>query len=239
MTYRWRAHRLKLIAVLLVATAVTSATIVVSRSLTQGREPSTRIETRSVGPSGQEGPIDVIVPNYPSNPGPAQTKGPYRLLPYGYEDPPGSAQPPQDPPCAKAEAGLNQQDLIRASNLYVTVGYVPAGFTYEPPTTDYLCGREVRDIVWRFLKRTGDAQAEISISRSRRALPLDVRVPPLDSWVTLEEGTVAGAPAIFVRSKPGQGGPQTLYIIDRGITTLILGDVADFNELVKVAESLR
>lgn len=221
-----------------IAVAIAAGAILGGRALTTGQEPSTRVERRDLGPSGQQGPVNVQVPNYPKNPGPAVVKGPFRILPYGYEDPPGSAPARSEPTCASPEAGLNVQELIRASDLYVSVGYIPAGFTYQPPTTDYLCGRQVRDIVWRFVKSLGDKQAEISISRSRRPLPLDVRTPPVDSWVALEEGTVAGAPAIFLRSKAGQGG-QSLYVVDAGITTQIEANVADFAELLKVAASLR
>ena len=229
--------RTRVIAAAAAITVVAAGTILGTRALTSGQEPSTRVEVRATGPSGQQGPVNVQVPNYPKNPGPAVVKGPFRILPYGYEDAPGSAPARSEPACASPEAGLDIPALIQASDLYVTVGYIPAGFTYQPPTTDYLCGREVRDIVWRFPGAIG--ATEISISRSRRPLPLDVRVPPVDSWVALEEGTVVGAPAVFFRSKPGQGGPQRLYVIDRGITTEIIGDIADFAELLKVAESLR
>ncbi|MHB8377717.1 MAG: hypothetical protein ACYDEB_12300 [Dehalococcoidia bacterium] len=226
-----------MIAVAAAIMVVAAGTILGTRALTSGQEPSTRVEVRATGPSGQQGPVDVHVPNYPKNPGPAVVKGPFRILPYGHEDAPGSAPARSEPPCGTAEAGLDISALIRASDLYVTVGYIPAGFTYQPPTTDYLCGREVRGIVWRFPKH-GTAN-EIIILRSRPRLPVDVRVPPVDSWVALEEASVRGAPAIFLRSKPGQAGGQELSFVSGGIYTRIEGGVADFGELIKVAESLR
>ena len=205
------------------------------------QEPSSRVEDRIGGPPGDEadtGPVHVVVPNYPANPGPAETYGPLRLLPWGYGDPPGSVK--AEPTCAAPGAALDDQAVLRASYLYVDEAsiYIPAGFAYEPPSSDYMCGREVRDIVWKIYRAGTSGGDGIQISRSPADRPLDVRVPPVDSVLVLEKGTIGNAPAVFLRSKVG-GGPQFIYMVDGGIATRIMGDGLEFSELQKVAESLR
>ena len=197
-------------------------------------EPSTRIETRTEGPSGQPGPIDVIVPNYPANPGTPWTSGPFRILPYGF-----NPTPPPAPPLATVtpDVELHSTDptMVASAPFFAKVSYVPAGFSYAEPWVSLMRAGKPTEIVWRF---PGKDAAEIQISRGLRSLPVEVSVPPPDSWVELKEGSINGNPAIFLVSKPGQGGPQSLYFVDGDVTTEIIGDVADFDELVKVAESL-
>jgi hypothetical protein len=50
---------------------------------------------------------------------------------------------------------------------------------------------------------------------------------------------VAGRDAIFLKRKEGMSGPHAIYFADGDIVTIIIGDVQDFGELIRVAESFK
>lgn len=211
------------------------AILLATRTGSSGQEPSTRVEQRATGPAGQPGPVTVIVPNYPANPGQSVTQGAFRILPFGYSDPANSTAIPLTP-CASPRADVADPALVAASGLAATVGYIPAGFTDSPPVASVVCGPSVQEIKWVF---HGKGASSVEIVRGRARLPFDVRTPPIDSWNTLEAGSVNGLQAVFLRNKPGQFGPQSIYFVEGNMLTIINGDVFDFSELLKVAESLR
>ncbi len=234
----WRISRTKLIAIVGILIIGSTAAIFWSQSGTQGKEPSSRVERRDVGPSGQPGPIDVIVPNFPADPGPAQTKGPYRLLPYGYVDPPPYVYPTAKP-CSRPIVDGSDPRVARTAKFYLEPSYTPPGFS--PPTVraTEICGTEVGELQWVFESTASKNPIEMNIWKPD--LPFDIRIPPDDSWATLQDGSINNVPAIFLRDKPGQGGGQALYLILNGDTLVNMSaaSAVDFSELVKIASSLQ
>jgi hypothetical protein len=215
-----------------IAVLVVVVGVVAMRSSSSGQEPSTRIEHRTVGPAGQSGPVDVIVPNPPKSVGPPVDKGPFRLLPFGFISTP---RPVPKTVIPDIETNLADPMVVASASFFAQVSYVPVGFSYAPPWVSLMREGKPTEIIWRF---PGKDAATIQISRGLRALPVEVPVPPVDSWLELKEGAIHGNPAVFLVSKPGQGGPQSLYFVEGIVVTEIIGDVADFNELVKTAESI-
>jgi hypothetical protein len=219
--------------IVLVVFGAGTAVLVRTRSGSSGQEPSTRAEQFATGPAGQPGPVTVIVPNYPANPGQPVAKGPFRLLPFGYADP---NTPVPQPKCEKPSVNAADPAVVKADSLYADVAYIPDGFQSAPPVATVVCGAEIRELKWSL---PGPKAAPLEILRGRAHVPFDVRVPPVDSWYTVEDGFVNGLPAIFLRNKVGQQGPQTIYFFKGDVLTIVDGPVQDFSELVKVAENLR
>lgn len=209
------------------------AVLVLTRTGSIGQEPSTRSEQRTVGPSGQEGPVTVIVPNYPEDPGEPVTKGEFRLLPFGYTDP---NTPVPQPTCEKPSVDAANSEVLKSASSYANVGYVPNGFQSASPSATVVCDAEIRELKWSL---PGPKAAPLEIVRGPARKPYDIRVPPPESWYTVEDGLVNGMPAIFLRNKPGLLGPQTIYFFQGDVLTIIEGPVQDLAELIKVAEGLR
>ena len=227
--------RTRVIAAAAAIMVVAAGTILGTRALTSGQEPGTRVEVRATGPSGQQGPVNVQVPNYPSNPGPAVIWGPYRILPYGWRDPSEPARTPVGPATCATPTSRVPQQVLEASPLYMRVGYVPAAFQSGLQVQAFACGDQVRGIKWTF---RGSLAGTIEIVRRYADLPVDVLAPPADGTVTLEKATVGGLPAILLRPKPGLGGAE-LYLVRGTITTHVLAAVNDTSELIRVVESFR
>lgn len=95
----------------------------------------------------------------------------------------------------------------------------------------------VVEIILRF---EGDQAAQIEIIRGYRTLPVDVQVPPDDSFLELVRGEVNGAPAVFLSLKPGEFGPQLAYFVDEplGIVTVVVGDFPAESDLMKVVAGI-
>jgi hypothetical protein len=219
------------IALLIVAIAsVAVVTALRSRPWTSSQEPSTKTETRDVGPSGQPGPIDVIVPNLPDDPAEPKVSGPFRLVPFGYTGDVSTQQP------GEYLTGSAWQKVDLASATFsTTITYVPAGFAYAPPRAGVVRNGIVQAVEWTF---SGAGASTIQVTRGVRELPFDVRVPPSDSWLELKQALVGDARAVLLQSKPAQGGPQAVYVAEGRVVTEIIGDVADIRELLKIAESI-
>lgn len=226
-----RAGLLALVALGAVGAGI--AVVVLTRTGSGGQEPSTRVEQWATGPAGQPGPVTVIVPNYPANPGAPVVKGSFRLLPFGYADP---NTPVPQPTCEKPSVNAADPAVVKADSLYVDVGYIPSGFQSASPAATVVCGDEIRELKWSL---PGPKAAPLEILRGRAHVPFGVRVPPVDSWYTVEDGFVNGLPAIFLRNKPGLQGPQTIYFFQGDVLTIVDGPIQDLSELIKVAESLR
>lgn len=210
-----------------------AAIIMLNNTGSSGQEPGTRVEQRATGPAGQPGPVTVIVPNYPTDPGQPVTKGSFRLLPFGYRDP---NTPVATATCEKASVNAADPAVVRDASLYVDVGFVPGDFQAGQPAATLVCGADVRELKWSL---AGPKAAPLEIVRGVAQIPFDIRIPPIDSWYAVEDGAVNGSPAIFLRNKPGQQGPQTIYFFEGDVLTIIKGPVEDFSDLLKVAESLR
>lgn len=89
-------------------------------------------------------------------------------------------------------------------------------------------------MVWQL----GDQLAGIEVVRWRASFPYAVTVPPSHSWLELEKASVRGLPAVFLKAKPGQGGPVMIYVAQGEYVTTIIGEAHQFDELAKLAESI-
>ncbi|MBI5283499.1 MAG: hypothetical protein HY874_00250 [Chloroflexi bacterium] len=225
--------------VLVLAMAVAAGGYALLRASTHqspSPQPSQRIEIWKTGPAGQVGPVTVIVPNFPANPGQPKRVGPFRLLPFGYFDPVGSTPVPY-PTCERPTIDRAVVDAaIAASRVNAHSRHVPAGFTVQPAETEVVCGGDIRAIRWT-LTRVGGGPIEIH--RGIAPLPFDVRVPPDTSWYSVREGSVRGRPAVFEENKPGEGGTEGIYFADGDIITIVHGNIHnDFGELLRIAEGI-
>ncbi len=218
---------------LAVAIGAVVAAIVLNNTGSSGQEPGTRVEQWATGPAGQPGPVTAIVPNYPTDPGEPATKGSFRLLPFGYRDP---STPVASATCEKPTVDPADPAVIKNAALYVEIGFVPVGFQAGEPSGSHVCGDQILGLTWTL---AGPKAAPLEIIRRVAPIPFDIRVPPIDSWYTVEDGIVNGSPAIFLRDKPGQQGPQTIYFFEGAVLTIVSGPVPEFMDLLKVAESLR
>lgn len=216
-----------------IAALVATVSVIVLASRTQSEEPATIVETVATGPAGQPGPTDIQKPNVPDDPGEPTTYGPFRLVPFGYDDPADSTRVPV-PSCGNpgitSDLALLQSSVLDAGDIYV-----PQGFAKDLPVVATTCDGEVAGAKWQF---AGDQAALIEVVRRYAPTPIDVRRPQEDGWNELLKTEVEGVPAVGLRVKSGQPGPQALYLYSNGVLTLITANVGDFAEVLKIAQSL-
>jgi hypothetical protein len=78
----------------------------------------------------------------------------------------------------------------------------------------------------------------IEVTRGAAELPYEIQKPPEDSWLEVETTKIGKSLAVLLRAKPGQAGPEAIYLADGNVVTVVTGDGADFADLWKLAESI-
>jgi hypothetical protein len=218
----------------LVAASLVQGALFGESERSSGQEARARSKTEAVGPAGQNGPIEIITQNYPADPEKPETIGSFRLVPFGYRDPIDEQKARR--PCPKASQGVTgSNEAIRAA-FYQDDVYVPAGFESATPEASVICDGTVEELRWQF---AGSNANTVEVVRGYAQLPFDIHKPTVDSWNTLELGVAGGRDAIFLRRKPGASGPHALYFADGTLITIIIADLEDFDELIRIAESLK
>jgi hypothetical protein len=162
-------RRLLILGIL--AAGLAGAGVLVARSSTSGQEGSKKVERRTQGPSGQPGPIDVIVPNLPGTVGAPIDKGPFRLLPFGFNPTPRTASSGTPAMVNEEPADLTDPTLLAEAPFAAAVSYIPPGFSSATPTVGIVVNGKATEILWRF---PGPAASEIQISRGLRTLPVEI-----------------------------------------------------------------
>jgi hypothetical protein len=230
------------LVIIVLASSGVGAAVGVKALRTRGREPSTRFETRDVGPAGQPGPVQVGVGNPGTENEPPLVTGPFRIVSRDWVDPHPTPTPAMPTPSStvvyqdNVPLGPANEAAAKASPYWAAIGYTPRGYNLDGASSLSFANGEVSAITWDFVDGAGRG---FQVFRVTRDSPIEIVRPNSDGFADLVIGKVNDNPAIFIREKAGQFGPQTLYMVDgRGIFTEIDGWVLDFNEFIKMAESL-
>jgi hypothetical protein len=121
----------------------------------------------------------------------------------------------------------SDERLLRQSDLYIEL---PASAELSE-THDAVATRIGDDIVELRISYTSG----IEIFRWRPALPLNMERTLEGGGRLFETGTVAGSPAVFYRSPPGDAPGDSIWFIKDGILTQISGGLP-FDDLLAIAE---
>ena len=210
--------------------------------LTRGQNPSPRAEAQVGSAADQPDSEQVAVAGAGTGADAPLLAGPFRIVLPGWVDPDPAPPPPALaalPPAAPADAApLDPHDLatLKASRYWATIGYTPPGYTLGAPVASAMSNGNVASITWNFEDK--DFRG-FEVFRVTWDLPIQIERPAADRQAELEVDSVNGNPAVFIRNKAGQSGPQILYMVDaRGILTVIDGEIPDFTEFIKMAESI-
>lgn len=210
--------------------------------LTRGQQPGAPADAQVSALDAEPAPAQAEQPGSAPAVEPPVFAGPFLIVAPGWADP--NPAPPQPalaalPPAAPADAApLDPHDLatLKASRYWATIGYTPPGYTLGAPAASAMSNGNVASITWNFEDK--DFRG-FEVFRVTWDLPIEIQHPAADGHAELEVDQVNGNPAVFIRNKAGQSGAQILYMVDaRGILTVIDGDVADFTEFIKMAESI-
>lgn len=190
-----------------------------------------------------EGPVNVIRPELPEDPGEPTMYGPYRLVPYGYDKP----LTYEGLKMSSGPTGVEvtrDAEVARASSLYAEPAYLPEGYVLT-----HLSGMgrgDAEEAVALQYKRPGNV---ISVTRTRFTFrPLDVHLWAPGAGVAVETGTIAGAPAVFSYPKPETPFPLPVIVafMEGDINTIVTArgftreqPAPPLEEVIKIAESIR
>jgi hypothetical protein len=210
--------------------------------LARGEVPTPPIEAQASLPAAQPAPIQVEAGHAGTPIDEPLLAGPFRIVSPDWVEPnPASSASVLTAPATNVSsnsAPFDPHDLatLKASRYWTTIGYAPPGYTLGAPVASAISNGNVDSITWNFEDK--DFRG-FEMFRATWDLPIEIQRPAADGHAQLEVDQVNGNPAVFIRNKAGQSGPQILYVVDgQGVLTVIDGEIADFNEFIKMAESM-
>lgn len=229
------------IAVLLVAALATAT------SQEDDVPPAQPLVTPVVGPAGQAGPFNFVIPATVESPGTAQAYGDFRLIPYGYA---ASLPHTQELPVnLRGQTGelstTSDQSAVKASWLYKEPAELPTG--YKLARVEGL-GRGKADY-GVVLSYEGPSFPLVIARQAVIQRPIDVHMYPAsgNQISTRMVGSIGNVKAIFEKPVPGSKFQSAISIqfVAGGILTSVEWRVVDptkseeaFQQILKVAESL-
>jgi hypothetical protein len=205
--------------------------------LVRGHDPSTPAVAQVSDAAGE--PADAQPAPASAAPAvePPVFAGPFLIVAPGWVDP-NPAHPPAAAAVSSHSASFDPHDIaaLKASPYWATIGHTTSGYTQGAPVASAASDGEIASITWDFEDK--DFRG-FEVVRATWDLPIEIQRLPPDGPAELLVNEVNGTPAVFIRNKPGRFGPQILYMVDaRGILTVIDGEIPDFMEFIRVAESI-
>jgi hypothetical protein len=202
-------------------------------------------------PPGYTGPVNIIAPTLPANPGPLQTYAGFRLIPFGYVGPiphtddPSTGVPPNWRNLLKPP--ITDLPALWRSTLYKEPSTLPAGYILKSGHGEGTDGSNLSvKLVFEGPRFPLVVSRQLVIRR-----PVDVYLfaPPQGDQrtSTVVTGSVLSGPAVFTKVMPGREfqGPLIIQFIEGSTLTVLEWRVSDpanaeaeFQELLWVAESL-
>jgi hypothetical protein len=207
-----------------------------------------RTQRVAVGPNGQPGPIDILLPPEVDDHSPPVTTGPFRVVPQGFSyRTPSAASEANGALVDDAHRGAVAPSVLRTMPFYAEPTYLPPGYVIgESGAVIDSTGLKSYEVTYHGPRGYSFVVARII----GFILPYDIvrPLPPPTGNVVLTFGEVNGDPAAFKKAAPGEDFAEGSVIVSSpGYLTLVVGQTdgietgrsMPFDELLKVAQSIR